>query len=297
MSSQASSAALLGWPLEWFLLVEWILLASWCLGLAVGIVIHRVAHWLPQEMATQWDADARAVLAESGIVAPARPVAFAGGGEAPTGAGRGGCAWVMLLSATVFSLCAWVAPSLQAALAWMVCAAALLTLSLIDARHLFLPDVITQPLLWTGLAAHAAQLLPGGLEAAVWGAIAGYLSLALLGWAWVYVRGTEGVGRGDAKLLAALGAWFGIAALPLLLLAACASGLVFALGRSLYRRGPGHCALPSPAGGAPSDGGPSDEGLAFGPHLAVGAALAFWFQPVGLQISFLKPVLDHLAFR
>ncbi|NJQ21838.1 prepilin peptidase [Pantoea sp. LS15] len=96
----------------------------------------------------------------------------------------------------------------------------LLALSFIDLEHQLLPDALTLPLLWTGLLCHAFSLLPGSLEEGVMGAAAGYLTFRLLSEGWRQFRHIEALGRGDAKLLAALGAWLGWQALPVLLLVA-----------------------------------------------------------------------------
>jgi leader peptidase (prepilin peptidase)/N-methyltransferase len=88
--------------------------------------------------------------------------------------------------------------------------AALLALALIDWDTTLLPDDITLPLLWAGLIVAALQWNPlVSLPTALWGAVAGYLSLWLVYWAFKLVTGKEGMGYGDFKLFAALGAWFG----------------------------------------------------------------------------------------
>ena len=91
-----------------------------------------------------------------------------------------------------------------------------LALALIDYDTTLLPDSITQPLLWSGLALSLAGLFPHDLEAAVVGAMLGYLSLWTIYWLFKLVTGKEGMGYGDFKLLAALGAWLGWQALPAL---------------------------------------------------------------------------------
>ncbi|AKE58386.1 prepilin peptidase [Citrobacter farmeri] len=107
---------------------------------------------------------------------------------------------------------------------WLL-AAFLLPLAMIDAQHQLLPDCLTQPLLWAGLLTHAlGHSLP--LTDALFGAVAGYLSLWLLYWAFRLATGREGLGYGDFKLLAALGAWCGWQALPSIVLLAALSGIV-----------------------------------------------------------------------
>lgn len=88
-----------------------------------------------------------------------------------------------------------------------------LTLCWQDLRYGLLPDKFTCPLLWSGLLYYLC-LSPDKLAHAVWGAIAGYLAFALIYWFYRGVRGYEGIGYGDVKLLAALGAWHGWRALP-----------------------------------------------------------------------------------
>ena len=116
-------------------------------------------------------------------------------------------------------------PDVQALFSLWLLAAFLLPLAMIDWQHQLLPDCLTQPLLWAGLVLHAIDhTLP--LRAALFGAVAGYLSLWLLYWAFRLIAGREGLGYGDFKLLAALGAWCGWQALPSIELAAALSGIV-----------------------------------------------------------------------
>ena len=106
---------------------------------------------------------------------------------------------------------------------------ALLALALIDFDTLLLPDQITLPLLWCGLA--AALWLEGGpsLAEAVIGGAAGYLVLWAFYWGHRLVTGREGMGRGDFKLLAALGAWLGWQGILPVVLVASVLGVAFAL--------------------------------------------------------------------
>lgn len=105
---------------------------------------------------------------------------------------------------------------------------ALLALAIIDADTGLLPDTITLPLLWAGLLA-ATQGLFCTLEAAVFGAVGGYLSLWLAFHAFKLLTGKEGMGFGDFKLFAALGAWLGWQQLPLILLLSSAVGATVGL--------------------------------------------------------------------
>jgi leader peptidase (prepilin peptidase)/N-methyltransferase len=108
----------------------------------------------------------------------------------------------------------------------MVLSAFLVALAGIDLRTTLLPDQLTLPLMWIGLLASLAGLFASPREAIV-GAAAGYLSLWLVYWSFKLVTGKEGMGYGDFKLLAALGAWFGPGALlPILLLSSVVGAVV-----------------------------------------------------------------------
>ncbi|MEE4186654.1 MAG: A24 family peptidase [Gammaproteobacteria bacterium] len=110
----------------------------------------------------------------------------------------------------------------------------LIALTFIDIDHQLLPDDLTYPLLWAGLglsALNSAGLLPAALplpepEASVFGAIAGYLSLWSVYQVFRLVTGKEGMGYGDFKLLAALGAWLGYGMLPLVIMLSAVVGAV-----------------------------------------------------------------------
>ncbi len=149
------------------------------------------------------------------------------------------------------AVAAWaVLAGLDGAVLWASCALgwALLTLAWIDAVSLRLPDVLTLPLILAGLA-EAAWLDPDALTGRAFGAACGYTALWLLAWAYRGLRKREGLGLGDAKLLAAGGAWVGVWLLGDVVLAAALAGLAWAL-----RRG-----RPDPAARLP-----------FGPFLAGG---------------------------
>ena len=114
-------------------------------------------------------------------------------------------------------------PSLQLLLA-SVFALSLLTLALIDARLYVLPDQITLPLMWLGLLVNTqGHFAP--VAAAVLGAIIGYLSLWTIYWLFKLLRNKEGMGYGDFKLSAAIGAWLGWQALPSVVLVAALTAL------------------------------------------------------------------------
>ncbi|MNZ73795.1 Type 4 prepilin-like proteins leader peptide-processing enzyme [compost metagenome] len=131
----------------------------------------------------------------------------------------------------------------------------LLAMSLIDADHQLLPDVLVLPLLWLGLIVNQSGLFasPGD---AFWGAVAGYLSLWSVYWLFKLVTGKEGMGYGDFKLLAMLGAWGGWQILPLTILLSSVVGAVLGLIILRLRRAESGTPLP------------------FGPYLAIAGWIA-----------------------
>ena len=134
---------------------------------------------------------------------------------------------VELGTAALFGFCGWRWGITSTALAWAGLTAALLTLGLIDWDTTLLPDDINLPLLWAGLVAAALRWIETPLDQALWGAVAGYLSLWSVYWGFRLLTGKEGMGYGDFKLFAALGAWFGWQALvPIILMASVAGALV-----------------------------------------------------------------------
>ena len=137
---------------------------------------------------------------------------------------------VELVTGILFFYCALRWGASATALAWCGFSAALLSLALIDWDTTYLPDDITLPLLWAGLVAAALQWTSGvTLSDALWGAVGGYMSLWLVYWAFKLVTGKEGMGYGDFKLFAALGAWFGWSALVPIILMASVIGAVIGI--------------------------------------------------------------------
>ncbi|MDO6746898.1 A24 family peptidase [Gilvimarinus sp. 1_MG-2023] len=106
---------------------------------------------------------------------------------------------------------------------------ALLILTVIDFDTQLLPDSITLPLLWLGLIVNYFGLITD-LPSALWGAIMGYLSLWSIFWLFKILTGKEGMGYGDFKLLAALGAWMGWQMLPLVVILSSFVGAVIGIG-------------------------------------------------------------------
>jgi leader peptidase (prepilin peptidase)/N-methyltransferase len=131
----------------------------------------------------------------------------------------------------------------------------LLAMSLIDADHQLLPDALVLPLLWLGLILNHFGLFTS-LEDALWGAVAGYLSLWSVYWLFRLITGKEGMGYGDFKLLAMLGAWGGWQVLPLTILLSSLVGAV--LGLIMLRLRNAETSTPIP----------------FGPYLAIAGWIA-----------------------
>jgi len=229
------------------------------LGLLVGSFLNVVIYRLPVMLERRWQAEARELLAQD---PPAEQPAF---NLATPGSRCGGCgadirpwqnipvlSWlclrgraaccgapialrypmVELLTAFASGACAW-----RFGFGWELAAAlalswGLIALAFIDLDTQLLPDDITLPLVWLGLLLALAGVRVGeaGLDDALIGAAAGYLSLWSVYWAFRLVTGKEGMGYGDFKLLAALGAWLGWQALPQIILLSslvgAASGLL-----------------------------------------------------------------------
>ena len=134
---------------------------------------------------------------------------------------------VELVCAALFAFCLSRDGLTPTGFAWCGFSAALLALALIDWDTTFLPDSITLPLLWAGLIASALQWTSVPLQQSLWGAVAGYMSLWLIFWAFKLATGKEGMGYGDFKLFAALGAWFGWQALvPIILMASVVGAII-----------------------------------------------------------------------
>ena len=134
---------------------------------------------------------------------------------------------IELVTGTLFFFCAWRFGLTTTAAVWSGFAAALITLCMIDWDTTLLPDSITLPFVWAGLIAAALSWTSVSLADSVWGAVGGYMSLWLVYWGFKLVTGKEGMGFGDFKLFAALGAWFGWQALvPIILMASVIGAIV-----------------------------------------------------------------------
>ena len=232
------------------------------LGMLIGSFLNVVIHRLPRMMERQWAAECRQYGQDAGLLSTAalteadnEPLSLSKPRSRCPSCGhairwyenipvlsylalRGRCAGcgtrispryplVELATGALFYACAlrwgW---SLTTA-AWCGFSAALVTLACIDWDTTLLPDDITLPLLWAGLLAAVLRWIEVQPVDAVIGAAAGYLSLWSVYWGFKLATGKEGMGYGDFKLFAALGAWFGWQALvPIILLASVIGAIV-----------------------------------------------------------------------
>ena len=177
---------------------------------------------------------------------------------------------VELLTGLVFAICAWKFGATWTALATMVFSAYLIAMIFIDVDTQLLPDQLTLPLMWGGIVFHlAAYLLQADwgittLVDSLLGAIVGYLSLWSIFQLFKLVTGKEGMGYGDFKLLAALGAWLGIGVLPIIIIMSALVGLIFAIIMKVAKNQP----------------------MPFGPYLAISGWLVLIFnQPIAQFIQ------------
>lgn len=162
---------------------------------------------------------------------------------------------IELLTAIISGIVAWHFGFGFAAMGALFLSWALIALTCIDIDHQLLPDSITLPLLWLGLIFNLFGIFTD-LHSAVIGAMAGYLSLWLVYHAFRLATGKEGMGFGDFKLLAALGAWLGWQALPMIILLSSLVGALVGIGLILFKQQ--H----------------RDKPIPFGPYLAAAGWLA-----------------------
>ncbi|MCD1628855.1 prepilin peptidase [Marinobacter shengliensis] len=146
----------------------------------------------------------------------------------------------------------------EAALWALLLVWALVALTVIDFDTQLLPDSITLPLMWLGLVLNYFGVLTD-FNSAFWGAVAGYLSLWSVYWLFKLVTGKEGMGHGDFKLLAALGAWLGWQLLPAVILLSSLVGAVVGIALMVFKKHGREVPIP------------------FGPYLAAAGLLGLWF--------------------
>ena len=169
-----------------------------------------------------------------------------------------------VLELATLALAAWSAWLLPGLLAWagFGLGASLLVLAAIDRRHRLLPDEIALPLIPAGLAV-AWWIDPANLAPHAAGAIAGFVFIMAVRWAYARLRGREGIGIGDAKLMAAAGAWVSWEGLPTVILLAAGLGLLFSLVEAARSR-------PLTA----------QQAVAFGPYIALGLWTVWLYGPL-----------------
>jgi len=261
------------------------LAAVFLFGLLVGSFLNVVILRLPPRLLWSWRREAREVLELAEVAEPAPPGIVRKRSHCPACATplrwyhnipllswlalRGRCSTckapisvqypiVELLTGLAFAACVWRFGVGLEAIAAIVFSALLIALSGIDWRTKLLPDGLTYPLLWLGLVASLMTLFVTP-QAAILGALLGYLSLWTVFQGFKLVTGKEGMGHGDFKLLAALGAWCGVAAiLPIVLLSSIIGAVIGGLGIALQGR---DRATPIP----------------FGPFLAIAGWVWFMF--------------------
>jgi leader peptidase (prepilin peptidase)/N-methyltransferase len=174
---------------------------------------------------------------------------------------------VEILTGLIWIACVWHWGMTSAALCWALFSTSLLALSLIDWQTTFLPDALTQPLLWLGLIASAAQWVALPLTQAVWGAVWGYAALWSVATLFERITGKQGMGGGDFKLLAALGAWLGpLALIPLVIISSLTGAIVGLSLQKLHRL-------------------PVNGYVPFGPFLAAAGAFLAWYGPASVVQS------------
>ena len=174
---------------------------------------------------------------------------------------------VEILTGALSGLLIWRFGSGWAGLASLVFVYLLIAMTFIDADTQLLPDDLTLPLLWIGLLLNLSGLFVP-LHDAVIGAAAGYLSLWAIYWAFKLLTGKEGMGYGDFKLLAALGAWLGWKMLPIIILFSSLVGAAVGIALIVFaRRG-------------------RDKPIPFGPYLAAAGLLAMLYGQTILETYF-----------
>lgn len=255
---------------------EWAAVLAGVLGLLVGSFLNVVIHRVPLMLQHSWRRDSAAFLQEQGVALPedALPATaqrlnlWAPRSRCPS-CGHGITAWenipvisylllrgrcrgchtrislryplVEIACALLFAYCGHRWGVSWQALAWAGFSATLLALVCIDWDTTLLPDNMTLPLLWAGLLLSWLGVTATPLREAVLGAIAGYLSLWSVYIVFKLATGKEGMGHGDFKLLAAIGAWLGAGAiLPVVLMSSVIGaivGIALKLGHGLREGG------------------------------------------------------------
>jgi len=238
-----------------------VMLTPWALalvGLCIGSFLNVVIHRLPQMLDRGWKAECADMLGVKVELPPEMTLSTPRSRCPSCGHAiawyenipvlsylwlRGKCSacktpisarypFFEVLTAAIFAALAWRFGAQPTTLLWCAFAAVLVALAGIDWDTTLLPDGLTLPLLWGGLVA-AALGLTTSLSSAVWGAVAGYLSLWSVYWLFKLATGKEGMGYGDFKLLAALGAWLGASMVLPVVLGASIFGAVVGIAMKL----------------------------------------------------------------
>lgn len=225
-------------------------------GLLVGSFLNVVIHRLPIMLDREWRRDCTALLTPEAVLPTEERYNLATPRSCCPRCGgpiraidnvpilswlalRGRCRHCAVPISARYPLIEAVAGAMGALVAWRygyglaaplaaVMAWGLLALAMIDYDTMLLPDSLTLPLLWLGLAANLFGVFVP-LETAVIGAMAGYLALWLVYWSFKLATGKDGMGFGDFKLLAAIGAWLGWPVLPSVILGAAGVGAILGL--------------------------------------------------------------------
>ena len=224
------------------------------LGLVVGSFLNVVIHRLPKMMEAQWAQDFADYRDEPAPDEVPLSLAYPGSQCPHCNANikawqnipvvsyallRGRCAsceapisirypLVEMVTALLWVICGLTFGVSSALAGALLLTAVLIALTAIDLDLQLLPDRLTLPLLWVGLLINMTGTFTS-LESALLGAVFGYLSLWGVYWLFKIITGKEGMGYGDFKLLAALGAWFGLAALPTIVLLSSLVGATLGL--------------------------------------------------------------------
>jgi len=275
-----------GWLAQPAVLPWFALFFGLCIGSFLNVVIHR----LPKIMEREWRAECAELAGQPAAAEP--PLSLVAPRSRCPGCGHGITAlenipllsWIVLkgkcskcgtkisvryplvelLAGIGAAYSAWRFGPTMAALGAAVFVYFSIALALIDQETGLLPDDLTLPLLWVGLIANLrGAFVP--LPEAVTGAVAGYLSLWLVFWAYKLATGKDGMGYGDFKMNAAVGAFLGWKMLPLVILLSSFVGLAFGAIQMFAARGKW------------------DAGFRFhfGPYIAIAALVAlFWGEPI-----------------
>ena len=267
---------------------SWLITLGGVVGLLVGSFLNVVIHRLPKMMERDW-AEQCAMLKNEEPVVAARYDLVMPRSACPSCAHqisalenipvlsyvflRGRCAkcsarisprypMVEALSALLSGYAMWHFGGTLAGLSALIFIWSMIALTFIDFDTQLLPDSITQPLLWLGLLVNLSHSYTS-IESALIGAIAGYLTLWSVYWLFKLTTGKEGMGFGDFKLLAAIGAWLGWQVLPLVILLSSLVGAIVGISLMVFAKHGRNIPIP------------------FGPYLAGGGLIAlFWGQAI-----------------